>query len=71
MAVEKSSKPGLDEVRAATQERDAAQALLDQKTAEWKESIRRAAAEGVPKTELVKVSGVNRARVYQFLDSEE
>jgi hypothetical protein len=61
---------GLDEVRETRAEREAALALVDKKTEAWKAAIRRAAAAGTPKTELVKVAGVNRARVYKILDED-
>ncbi|WP_328522864.1 hypothetical protein [Kribbella sp. NBC_00359] len=63
-----NSPDALDEVRSTRVERDAALALVDQKTEAWKAAIRQAAANGVPRTEIVKAAGVNRARVYAILD---
>ena len=61
----------LADVRSTRVERDAALALVDQKTDAWKAAIRQAAANGVPRTEIVKAAGVNRARVYAILDEDK
>jgi hypothetical protein len=65
------STDGLDEVCATRAEYEAALALVDQKAAAWKTAIRRSAAAGTARTEIMKAAKVNRARIYQILDEDK
>jgi hypothetical protein len=61
---------GLDEVRETRAEYEAALALVEQKSDAWKAAIRRSAAAGTPRAQIMKAAKVNRARIYQILDED-